>query len=299
MALTKVPNELSSTPSIVDGGNATAITITSGENVLAGKTSTATLAADTTAGHTLYNIGVARHVASGSPSLQLTRTSSDGDIAVFTKDGSTVGSLATQGGEICLMAPSGGGIRVRSSMASVIPVNASRVNLDATTDLGSSSARFKDLYLSGGVNFNGSSGGINTANRSFLMDEYEIGTCTITLNTSNGDASLSRQDNATGFYQKTGDICTVQFYSGGLTFSAAGSGTARVTGLPFNNRGGTYDYGVCSVTHNTATTTDIQNGYTAPNHNFITLTQSHATAGGIWRTSGVRYFMFSITYLTT
>ena len=33
MALTKTPIELSSTPSIVDGGNATAITIDSSENV--------------------------------------------------------------------------------------------------------------------------------------------------------------------------------------------------------------------------------------------------------------------------
>ena len=41
MALTKTPIELSSTPSIVDGGNATAITIDSSENVLVGKTATA------------------------------------------------------------------------------------------------------------------------------------------------------------------------------------------------------------------------------------------------------------------
>ena len=40
MALTKTPIELSSTPSIVDGGNATAITIDSSENVLVGKTDT-------------------------------------------------------------------------------------------------------------------------------------------------------------------------------------------------------------------------------------------------------------------
>ena len=42
MALTKTPIELSSTPSIVDGGNATAITIDSSENVLVGRTASLT-----------------------------------------------------------------------------------------------------------------------------------------------------------------------------------------------------------------------------------------------------------------
>ena len=41
MALTKTPIELSSTPSIVDGGNATAITIDSSEKVGIGNSSPA------------------------------------------------------------------------------------------------------------------------------------------------------------------------------------------------------------------------------------------------------------------
>ena len=46
MANTKIPSELSSTPSISDGGNATAITIDSSENVGIGNTSPATWAGD-------------------------------------------------------------------------------------------------------------------------------------------------------------------------------------------------------------------------------------------------------------
>lgn len=243
-------------------------------------------------------VSVAR---TGGSAIRAGRIDSDGAIIEFFGDGSLVGSIGTETSNSDLYIGNGDtAIMFHDGADAIFPHNAStNAGRDAAIDIGYSTYRFKDLYLSGGVNFNGSSGGVNTANRSFLMDEYEIGTCTIGLNTANGDASLSRQDNAIGYYQKTGDICTVQFYSGGITFSAAGSGTARVTGLPFNNRGGIYDYGVCSVTHNTATTTDIQNGYSAPNHNFITLIQPHTTTSAVWITSGVRYFMFSITYLTT
>ena len=48
MALTKIPIELSSTPSIVDGGNATAITIDSNENVTLGVPNSVNLSGATT-----------------------------------------------------------------------------------------------------------------------------------------------------------------------------------------------------------------------------------------------------------
>ena len=156
MALTQVPIELSSTPGIVDNSNATAITIDSSENILVGKTSTAQLASDTTAGHTLYSIGIARHVASESPSLQLTRTSSDGDIAVFTKDGTTVGSIGVGSGDNFIIeaaATDHAGLLLWGSGGSgrVTPrLNGS--DNDGNVDLGRAGNRFKDLYLSGAIN---------------------------------------------------------------------------------------------------------------------------------------------------
>jgi hypothetical protein len=122
-----------------------------GGNVLVGKTATVNLGSDTTVGHTLYDIGVARHVASGSPSLQLTRTSSDGDIAVFTKDGTTVGSIGVDNNDnFYIGATTSGHSGFYLGNTNVAPM-AAGTRVDNTIDLGTSTYGFKDLYLSGGV----------------------------------------------------------------------------------------------------------------------------------------------------
>ena len=234
----------------------------------------------------------------GDSALQLNRLTSDGAILRFYQGGTNVGSIGTNSGYMVIGSPVGTDAHLLIGNGLIHPATATGASKDASIDLGGASNRFKNLYLSGGIDFNGSSGGINTANRSFLMDEYEIGTCSISLSTSGGGATLSRQDNTTGFYQKTGDICTVQFYSGGLTFTNAGSGSARIHGLPFNSKGGIYNYGVCSLTHVDAATTDLQNGFTSPNVSHITLMQRNSHSGAAWQTGGVRYLMFSVTYLT-
>jgi hypothetical protein len=122
-------------------------------NWMLGTTDSSLYTSSTENGLFITSTGQLRN-STNAVSAYLNRTGSDGTIVQFNKDGTTIGSIATQGGEICLMANSGGGIRVRSDMASVIPVNVSRSNLDATTDLGSSSARFKDLYLEGNITLN-------------------------------------------------------------------------------------------------------------------------------------------------
>jgi hypothetical protein len=121
-------------------------------HLLVGKTSTTNLDSDTTAGHTLYNIGTARHVASSSPSLQLTRTTSDGNIAVFTKDGTSVGSIGVVntnnlriGGAVADHA----GIQFGTNI--LIPESGGSA-VDGDVDLGYASGRFKDLHLSGKAN---------------------------------------------------------------------------------------------------------------------------------------------------
>ena len=79
---------------IDDNADAVALTIDSSENVLVGKASSST----TTAGNELRAGGLAAFTRSGSYSLNLNRLSSDGDIAVFQKDGTTIGSIGATGG---------------------------------------------------------------------------------------------------------------------------------------------------------------------------------------------------------
>ena len=256
MALTQIPIELSSTPGIVDNSNATAITIDSSENVLVGKTSTANLASDTTAGHTLYSIGIARHVASESPSLQLTRTSSDGDIAVFTKDGTTVGSIGTtSAGNFAFFTPSEGGIE--TAAVGILPMN-DGVRSDNETDLGFSGARFKDLYLSGGVYL----GGTGSANK---LDDYEEGTWTPT-------AGISLSVNYAN-YIKIGGLVYINVDL--LVSSGSTSGSSFEISLPFSSittyQAGAFSYqtsGFDDATVNITTTIGFRTSQSGSNMTF-------------------------------
>ena len=146
-----IKNNNTGNPFYFNVGGAERMRIDTSGNLLVGKTSTATLASDTNAGHTLYSIGIARHVASGSPSLQLTRTSSDGDIAVFTKDGTTVGSIATISDDLTIFSTTASHVGLRFGNTRLQPTDNAGATTNGVSDLGFSNSRFKDFYLSGDI----------------------------------------------------------------------------------------------------------------------------------------------------
>jgi len=149
--------------------------------------------------------------------------SNNGSILVFRKQGTVVGSISTFDGEVSFGRSSVGIMPVGSSTAPrVIPTNHdSNVIRDAAIDLGYSNARFKDLYLSGGVHL----GGTGSANK---LDDYEEGTWTPTIN------SGTMSSGATGTYTKVGRLVTVTYYI--LLTTMGGSTTpVQVGGLPFTS----------------------------------------------------------------
>jgi hypothetical protein len=90
-------------------------------------------------------LGIAR---SGSSVAKFNRQSNDGSIVQFAKDGTTVGSIGTQGGAATI----GNGVTgLRFSTAGYVHPHNITTNTasDNTTDLGASTARFKDLHLGG------------------------------------------------------------------------------------------------------------------------------------------------------
>jgi len=129
-------------------GNNERMRIDSSGNVLVGKTTTALA----TAGITLGESGFGSFTRSGFEPLNVNRLSSDGNLAVFYKDGSTVGSIGTQSGNPYIGGTNRG---IRFDSTQIIPVNmtASGSNEDNSIDIGNSGVRFKDLYLSGTVTF--------------------------------------------------------------------------------------------------------------------------------------------------
>jgi len=149
----------------------------------------------TVAGHRLISSGFAYHTRDGGLTAAFNRLTSDGSIAEFRKDGAPVGSIGiSQSGSVPYIGGTDTGICFNSATNGVLPADTSNptaVQIDAAKDLGFSSVRWRDLYLSGGVYQSGtrlikrtspSSGGsgifasITNAPQTGFIHIYEIGT---------------------------------------------------------------------------------------------------------------------------
>jgi hypothetical protein len=178
--------------------------------------------------------GLTQLTASGTP-LYLNRLSSDGEIVSFRKDGSTVGSIRTVSGDVTI---DGGSEHtgLRFEATDITPRHNGSAS-DNVNSLGTSAARFKDLFLSGGAYL----GGTGSANK---LDDYEEGSFTPVLNSFTG--SYTHQ---IGQYRKVGGLVTAAIHI--HISSTGGNGDLIVTGLPFtqvsNSRYGSATTIHCSV----------------------------------------------------
>jgi len=158
---------------------------------------------------------------------QFNRHTSDGSILDFQKDGTTVGSIGTKVGGLTI----GNGdtaLRMQDSIDSIYPFNITAdSNRDAAIDLGSTGARFKDLYLSGGAFI----GGTGAANK---LDDYEEGTWTPVLVDTSGNTT-SWAGFAQGHYTKVGNTVTVWYAFSSSTTAITSRAYQAIQGLPFTN----------------------------------------------------------------
>ena len=173
--------------------------------------------------------------ASGKATHTFNRLSSDGDIATFRKDNSTVGSIGTilaPNREFAITSNTGqlycgidGG-----SYYGVFDGARMHPSTDNAMDLGASTVRFKDLYLSGGVYL----GGTGSANK---LDDYETGTWTPSFTDANSATYTGTYTTRTGTYTKIGRTVVAIFELAGqspVTSYGLSSGIdLRVSGLPF------------------------------------------------------------------
>jgi hypothetical protein len=123
--------------------------IDSSGNVLVGTTDTVGGVTGTTPGVAIRADGGVFFTRANADGLNVNRTSSDGAIAQFRKDGTVVGSIgvSTDGASF-------GNATQHIAMHSnvLFPSSTTHSYLDATIDLGASSGRFKDAHFSGTVN---------------------------------------------------------------------------------------------------------------------------------------------------
>jgi hypothetical protein len=130
---------------LMTGGTKSEVMRIEGGTLLIGKTSTGIA----NVGHQMQSNGLAQHVADGAISLQLNRKSSDGAIAQFRKDGTTVGSIGSRSGVVSFIVldPRSGGSGLSASGTAVLPANENGATVNNTIDLGDSNSRFKGLYI--------------------------------------------------------------------------------------------------------------------------------------------------------
>ena len=124
--------------------SAESMRLTSAGELLVGKT----VADNTTVGARILNTGRMTLVASANDVLTLNRTTSDGEIVAFRKAGTTVGSIASVGGNIILAS---GSVGVGVGGDNLYPTNGSGASTDNVMDVGDASARFDDIFATNGT----------------------------------------------------------------------------------------------------------------------------------------------------
>ena len=253
--------------------------IDSAGNLLVGKT-----AVDTSVAGTVISSGkyIFQTRDSAAP-LLLRRNTTDGNIAEFYKDGTSVGSIGTIGGDISIGTGSNAGVRFNDGVNALTPASGSS-NADNLIDLGYSTLRWKNLYLSGGVYL----GGTAAANK---LDDYEQGIWTPVFKRvgSTNNATIVYQD---ANYLKIGKQVTLTVYVTSIDYSSVTDGTyASIEGLPFTSAGwhsGSIGYGGATNVSETTWVLNSASGY------FLA-----ASGNGFYNgNSDLNRGMFTVTYIT-
>jgi hypothetical protein len=203
----------------------------------------------------------------------------------FGKNGAVVGRIHTD--DRLSIGTSSTGLYFYNSGNSILPYDnsaATPVTRDNAIDLGSSGARFKDLYLGGGVYL----GGTGAANK---LDYYEFGTWTPVIKGTGGTttASFSSIDAS---YTRVGRLVYASVYIHTIVWSDISDGNyVVIEGLPFAANADNYAAPVFGLNN-----TNVVGGYVENNGqvylnngNAIEFRQANNDITGT-------QFMFSATY---
>jgi len=193
--------------------------IDSSGNLLVGRTTDAN-----TNGLSLLSSGFFRASTTSTTTGVFNRNTSDGTILAFSKDGSTVGSIGTNGGDLTV-GTGDVGLKFNDAVGLISPWDmTANAPEDNTIDLGYNNGRFKDLYLSGGIFL----GGTGSANK---LDDYEEGTFGASLDGASGGSITLKTASNTLSYIKIGSLVHIQ---GRIDVDSVSSPTGSIKlSLPF------------------------------------------------------------------
>ena len=267
---------------IDDNATSTAITIDASENVLVGKTVTSS----DTAGMLIGANGRFDAIRDGGYVGYFNRLSSDGDIALFAKDGTTVGSIGSSTSGLYIHSTFGTDSGLVFGAERIVSCTSTGDFEDGLVDLGyGPSGRFKDLYLSGNADIEGnlvigtsgkgidfSADGNAAGMTSEVLDDYETGTWTPVY-----DGTLTMGTN-NGTYVKVGDMVLL---SARMRTTAMTTFGGTITGLPFTSNGDTGTRSGFSIGYKRSFATDMPNltGGIGVSHALITLYKQATNTG--------------------
>ena len=263
-------------------------------NLLVGTTNTDP-AFNNVTGQSMASTGQLQVTRDGGTAALFNRKTSDGEIVSFRKDGGTVGIIGTLAGFLTV-GTGDTGLLFQSNVDNIQPFNLS-TNGDRPNaiDIGDAANRFKDLYLSGGVNF-GATGGAVTGK---TLDDYEEGIWYPVLKASTTNPTYTA-NNAVGYYVKIGNMVYVTWYSSVLNITNSGSGGAQIGNLPFTAASASQEYWLFNYQHGTGIAgTNTSGGYVERNNNNLIFIQQGTVTNSTWAQVNGRYVMVSAAYRTT
>jgi hypothetical protein len=269
--------------SFATGGGTERMRITSGGRVIVGGTAEGD-ATSISLNENGYIYAKSSHQFAGI----FDRDNSEGDIVLLRQNGVSVGSIGVDSTDNLYFAGGTGSTKgIYLNDVGVIPATTGGAGADNAVDLGQASVRFKNLYLAGGVYV----GGTGAAN---YLDDYEEGTCTMTLGSAGTQPTVSPNATFTASYTKIGNLVRVTGYTGGKDITNIGTGVPRITGLPFTSSS-TY-YGHVAFYHSNRFTSNSVGGYVEVGNTYFYPIPTGTVTVDVYAT-GTRYLMFQAVYI--
>jgi hypothetical protein len=123
--------------------------------------------------------------------------------------------------------------------------------------------------------------GVTTATAANLLDDYETGTFTPTLNGTAGAPSGVSYNRQNGWYEKVGDMVTIHAWMDAASMSSVPAGGLTVTGLPFTSINSTEFYHPVYVGYaaNFSGTESPQAGYLSVNATLVNMVTNAGSDG--------------------
>ncbi len=211
---------------VIDTGGSERARIDGSGNLFVSATATSGFqSSSSNSGSIIYGAGgIASNSASNDVTAVFNRLGNDGSIIQLKKDGSTVGQINSKDGDIAV-GTGDTGLRFIDGSEAITPHDvSSNSGRDNAINLGSSGARFKDVYLSGGLYV----GGTGSAN---FLDDYEEGIHNaVTTTTNDNSTALGTTSEDALQYVKIGSMV---FIHGSIAIGGASATGAIRVSLPF------------------------------------------------------------------